>query len=55
MFAVLIDMQRAYDKLWREDLWVNLIEYLQSGAGYLDPQRHALYKESMACVRLQGV
>ena len=29
MFAALIDMQQAYEKVWRADLWVNLIEYLE--------------------------
>ena len=27
MFAAL--MQQAYEKVWRADLWVNLIEYLE--------------------------
>ena len=36
MFAAFIDMEKAYDKVWRADLWATLKGY-GVRASYLDP------------------
>jgi len=52
MYAAFIDMEKAYDKVWRADLWATLrrygvrVKFLRS--------IKALYKESKTCVRVEG-
>ena len=52
MYAAFIDMEKAYDKVWRTDLWVTLKGY--GVRGKLLGSIKALYKESKACVRVEG-
>ena len=52
MFAAFIDLEKAYDKVWREDLWRALREY--GIGGRLLGSIEALYRESKACVRVDG-
>ena len=52
MYAAFIDMEKAYDKVWRTDLWVVLKGY--GVRGKLLGSIKALYKESKACVRVEG-
>ena len=51
MYAAFIDLKKAYDKVWREDMWRTLATYGVSG-------RHlravkALYENSKARVRVE--
>ena len=51
MFAAFVDLEKAYDKVWRADLWRALREY---GIGSrLLGSIEALYKESKAYVRVE--
>ena len=53
MYATFIDMEKAYDKGWRADLWVTL-----RGHGVRDKLLgaiKALHKESKVCVRVEGM
>ena len=52
IYAALIDMEKVYDKVWRTDLWVTLKGY--GVRGKLLGSIKALYKESKACVRVEG-
>ena len=52
MYAAFIDMEKAYDKVWRTDFWVTLKGYKVRGK--LLGSIKALYKESKACVRVEG-
>ena len=52
MFAAFIDLEKAYNKVWRADLWSALREY--GIEGRLLGSIEALYKESKACVRVEG-
>ncbi len=52
MYAAFIDMEKAYDKVWRADLWATLRGY--GVRGKLLGSIKALYKESKACVRVEG-
>ena len=52
MFSAFIDLEKAYDKVWREDLWSALREY--GIGGRLLGSIEALYRESKACVRVEG-
>ena len=53
MFAAFIDAEKAYDKVWRANLWVTLKGY--GVRGKLLGSMKLLYKESKACVRVQGI
>ena len=52
MFAALIDLEKAYDKVWRADLFSALRE--NGIEGRLLGSIEALHKESKACVRVEG-
>ena len=52
MFAAFVDLEKAYDKVWRADLWRALREY--GIGGRLLGAIEALYKENKACVRVEG-
>ena len=52
MFAAFVDLEKAYDKVCRADLWSCLREYPWKG-GRLLGSIEALYKESKACVRVE--
>ena len=52
MFAAFVDLEKAYDKVWRADLWRALREY--GIGGRLLGAIEALYKESKACVRVEA-
>ena len=52
MLAEFIDLEKACDKVWRADLWSALREY--GIGGRLLGSIEALYKESKACVRVEG-
>ena len=52
MYAAFIDTEKAYDKVWRTDLRVTLKGY--GVRGKLLGSIKALYKESKACVRVEG-
>ena len=49
MFAVCTDLEKAYDKVWRVDLWSALRQH--GIGGRLLQSVELLYKESKACVR----
>ena len=51
VFAAFIDLEKAYNKVWRADLWKVLKEY-GIGSRLLESIK-ALYKESKACVRVE--
>ena len=52
VFAAFVDLEKAYDKVRRADLWRALREYGIRGRllGFMKP----LYKTSKACVRVEG-
>ena len=50
MFAVCTDLEKAYDKVWRVDLWSALRKH--GIGGRLLQSIEPLYKESKACVRV---
>ena len=52
MFAAFVDLEKAYDKVWRADLWRALREY--GIGGRLLGAIEALYKESKTCVRVEA-
>ena len=52
MYAEFIDMEKAYGKVSRADLWATLRGY--GVRGKLFGSIKALYKESKACVRVNG-
>ena len=52
MFAAFVDLEKAYEKLWRVDPWRALSEY--GIGGRLLGAVEVLYKESKACVRVEG-
>ena len=52
MFVAYVDLEKAYDKVCRADLWRALREY--GIGGRLLGAIEALYKESKACVRVEG-
>ena len=52
MYAVLVDLEKAYDKVCREELWETLQRYGVSG-GLLRAIK-SLYQASEACVRVDG-
>ena len=52
VFAAFVDLGKAYDKVWRADLWKALREY--GIGGRLLGSIKALYEESKACVRVEG-
>ena len=52
MFAVFVDSEKAYAKIWRADLLSALREH--GIGGRLLGAIEALYKESKACVRVEG-
>ena len=51
MYAAYIDLEKAYDKVWREDMWRTLATYGVSGR-LLKPVK-ALYENSKARVRVE--
>ena len=51
VFAAFIYLEKAYNKVWRADLWKVLKEY-GIGSRLLESIK-ALYKESKACVRVE--
>ena len=51
MYAAFIDLERAYDKVWREDMWRTLAMYGVSGR--LLRAVKALYENSKARVRVE--
>ena len=48
-----MDLENAYDKLYREELWECLQRY--SVSGHLLRAIKAMYQVSVACVRVDGV
>ena len=52
VFAAFVDLEKAYVKVWRADLWKALREY--GIEGRLLGSTKAPYKESKACVRVEG-
>ena len=52
VFTAFVDLEKAYVKAWRADLWKALREY--GIQGRLLGSTKALYKESKACVRVEG-
>ena len=52
MFAMFIDLEKAYDKMWRANLWRALREY--GIGGRMLGAMEALYKKCKACVRVEG-
>ena len=52
MLAAFVDLEKAYAKLWRADLWRALRKY-GIGGGLLEAIK-VLYKESKACVRVEA-
>ena len=53
MYAVFVDLVKAYDKVCREELWECLQRYGVSG--HLLTAIKAMYQASVACVRVDGV
>ena len=51
MYAAFIDLEKAYDKVWREDMWRTLATYGVSGR--LLRAVKALYENSKARVRVE--
>ena len=52
MYAAFVDMEKAYDKVWSADLWATLRGYGMRAKSLGSVK--ALYKESKACVRVEG-
>ena len=52
IIIVCIDLQKAYDKVCRENLWRMLVRYKVDGQ--LLRAIRSLYRESQACVRVNG-
>ena len=52
MYAAFIDLEKAYDKVWREDLWKTLGKYGVSGR--LLKAVKSLYEKSEAMVKVEG-
>ena len=53
MYAVFVDLVKAYDKVCREELWECLQRYGVSS--HLLTAIKAMYQASVACVRVDGV
>ena len=54
MFSAFIDLEKAYDKVWRVDLWSAMKEHGIGGSCRLLRSIEALYKESKTGVRVEG-